>query len=157
MSSADPATVPTPNIAASSLGTTFPPKPRRLESGLRRAWLLLLLDRDAEYGYELRRQLEASGLSIEPTAVYRTLRKLESDGCVSSAWGKSEAGPRRRLYHLTPAGRDNLVHLTETVTVARDLYDMFLRAREQPPRQTDDAAPADRAAGGGGPEEPDAC
>ena len=144
MNSPDPATLHTQRAAALSTGASSAAKPRRLESELRRAWLLLLLDRDAKYGYQLRLQLEASGLIVEPTAVYRTLRKLEGDGCVASSWGKSVAGPPRRLYRVTPTGRLNLDQLTETVTVARDLYNMFLFACAEPPRRPRDDEPGEQ-------------
>ncbi len=95
------------------------------------AWLLLLLDDGATYGYELRRELRAHQLEIDPGTVYRRLRKLESDGWVQSRWMGSVAGPRRRFYRVTPAGRRTLDEIAGLITAVRDTHDSFLRAHEQ--------------------------
>lgn len=100
---------------------------------LMRAWLLLLLDRQASYGYELRRQLEALDVATETGAMYRTLRKLEREGCAASSWGASVAGPRRRLYELTTQGRRELTALVGAIAATRDVHAAFLRAHENAP------------------------
>jgi len=92
------------------------------------AWLLLLLDGGATYGYDLRRELDALQLSIDPAYIYRTLRKLERDGWVQSRWMKSVAGPRRRFYRLTTKGRRNLDEIAGLIAAFRDLNEAFLRA-----------------------------
>jgi len=99
-----------------------PPPSRELLS----AWLLLLLERQASHGYELRRQLEEHGVITESGAMYRALRRLEEDGCAASTWAKSVAGPRRRLYELTAKGRSELGSLVEAITVKRDIHAAFL-------------------------------
>ncbi len=97
------------------------------------AWLLLLLGRQATHGYELRRVVEGHGVSAEPGTLYRTLRRLESEGYAASTWEQSAAGPRRRLYQLTPRGRQHLNELVEAIRVTRDVHAAFLRAEEAPP------------------------
>ena len=92
------------------------------------AWLLLLLEDQAVHGYELRRRLETYGVTTEPGALYRMLRKLESDGCAASSWAKSAAGPQRRLYQVTAKGRRELEQLVGTITAARDIHAAFLQA-----------------------------
>ena len=107
------------------------PAPSRQPSReLLRGWLLLLLARQASHGYELRHQLEAHGVTTEPGTMYRTLRKLECDGCAASSWAKSVAGPRRRLYELTAKGRSDLDDLVTTITVTRDVHAAFLQAHQ---------------------------
>jgi poly-beta-hydroxybutyrate-responsive repressor len=39
------------------------------------------------------------------TTLYRTLRQLEREGLVRSAWEAQARGPARRVYTLTDAGR----------------------------------------------------
>lgn len=109
------------------------PKPRSLRphKELMTAWLLLLLDRGANYGYELRRELDAHRLSVDPSVLYRTLRKLERDGWVESRWLQSAHGPRRRFYRLTSRGRRNLDEIAKLVEEIRDLNDMFVQAHKQ--------------------------
>jgi DNA-binding PadR family transcriptional regulator len=79
--------------------------------------LLLLLKKGRSYGYELAADLRPYALTdaeIEPAALYRTLRQLEVNGCVTSSWDLAGAGPARRVYELTPRGEE---HLQEWVAV----------------------------------------
>ena len=88
----------------------------------------MLLDGGASHGYDLRRQLDSHGVAAESGAMYRTLRKLEQEGCASSSWEQSAAGPRRRLYNLTAEGRRELNLLVDAITVKRDVHSAFLAA-----------------------------
>lgn len=92
------------------------------------AWLLVLLESGASYGYDLRRELDARELSIDPSALYRTLRKLERDGWVQSRWMKAKTGPRRRFYKLTASGREHLDDMAVVIRARRDVHDAFLEA-----------------------------
>lgn len=60
------------------------------------------------HGYDLRRviaELTDEEIQIDTGGLYRVLRRLEEDGCVVSSWTSGDAGPDRREYELTPAGR----------------------------------------------------
>jgi len=71
-----------------------------------RASLLLVLGEAPTYGYDLPALLAPLGLGdADRGFVYRTLRVMEADGLVSSAWDPSPTGPARRTYTVTPAGR----------------------------------------------------
>lgn len=100
-----------------------------------------MLDSGANYGYELRRELDANRLDVDPSVVYRTLRKLERDGWVASRWMQSSAGPRRRFYRLTPEGRRNLDELAALITDIRDIHGMFVQAHDQLACERKKAAP----------------
>jgi len=80
--------------------------------------LLLLLKKKGEsYGYELASDVRKYALTdaeIEVSALYRTLRQLEQNSCVTSKWDVEGSGPARRLYALTPRGEQ---HLEEWVFV----------------------------------------
>lgn len=70
--------------------------------------LLLLLFRRKAHGYELIEELQKlwfEGENLDPGLVYRTLRRLEEDGFVSSEWVTEGPGPARRVYALTEEGR----------------------------------------------------
>jgi PadR family transcriptional regulator, regulatory protein PadR len=72
-----------------------------------RASLLLLLEEVPTHGYDLLALLGSLGLgSTDRGFVYRTLRAMEADGLVASAWDSSPAGPARRIYTVTPAGAE---------------------------------------------------
>ncbi len=73
--------------------------------------LYLLASGTAIHGYELSVAVNGLGLAetlVDPGAIYRCLRGLEADGCVISNWDTSGSGPARRVYQLTPAGRQRL-------------------------------------------------
>lgn len=108
------------------------------------AWLLLLLQLEPRpsYGYGLRGALDAHRVRADPGAIYRVLRTLEREGWLESSWMRSAAGPRRRLYRLTGAGRRHLEELASAVTASRDSHAAFLDAYRH-------------AAGPPGPERPD--
>jgi PadR family transcriptional regulator, regulatory protein PadR len=79
--------------------------------------LFLLKRKGRSYGYELASDLRAYALTdaeIEVAALYRTLRQLEANGCVTSEWDVAGSGPARRVYVLTAHGEE---HLQEWVTV----------------------------------------
>lgn len=87
-----------------------------------------MLEGGASYGYELRREFDAHRLVVDPSVLYRALRKLERDGAVQSRWMKSEAGPRRRFYRLTDKGRQELQDISVLIGEIRDLNEMFVVA-----------------------------
>lgn len=75
------------------------------------------------YGYAiLKRVGELSGGSMQWTdgMLYPLLHRLERLGYVSSSWGTSEAGRRRKHYALTAAGRDALAERQQQWTVVAD-------------------------------------
>ncbi len=72
------------------------------------------------HGYDLRREIrEITGgeLDVDAGGLYRTLRRLEDEGFVTSRWESGESGPQRRDYALTAEGRelahDWIAHLRE--------------------------------------------
>jgi PadR family transcriptional regulator len=82
-------------------GETFRPR------NLLQPCLLILLEEEAGYGYELNQRLERFGsVRWDMPAVYRALNGLEDDGLITSHWERSEAGPGRRCYATTSAGRE---------------------------------------------------
>jgi PadR family transcriptional regulator PadR len=71
-----------------------------------RASVLLVLGEVPTHGYDLPVLLAPLGLGTADRGfVYRTLRAMEGDGLVASAWDTSPTGPARRRYTVTPAGR----------------------------------------------------
>jgi len=87
-----------------------------------------MLDAGASHGYELGRELEARGLSIDRAALYRTLGRLERNGWVQSRWMRPVTGPRRRLYRLTRKGRRALEDVAGLIVDIRDIHDTFVQA-----------------------------
>ncbi len=74
-----------------------------------RPCVLLLLRESPAHGYDLVERLRAFGFGGEdPGRLYRTLRTLETEGLVRSAWEASAHGPDRRIYALTGRGMEAL-------------------------------------------------
>jgi PadR family transcriptional regulator, regulatory protein PadR len=93
-------------------------------------WLLVLVDSGVSYGYDLRRELHARGVAHDSAVMYRALRQLEADGLLRSRWKEPTAGPRRRVYEITAAGRRQMHAVTLAIADARDAHDRFLKAAD---------------------------
>ena len=72
--------------------------------------LLVLLAQSSAHGYTLLNRMAEFGLDfLAPTVVYRALREMEDQGWVTSTWDEEKThGPPRRVYALTPVGREVL-------------------------------------------------
>ena len=78
----------------------------RLEQDLRKGVLVLAVLsqlRNPQYGYSLRHALAERGMPIEEGTLYPLLRRLESQGLLSSQW-QADDGPPRRYYRLSALG-----------------------------------------------------
>lgn len=76
----------------------------RLE--LRRGSLILAVLaqlRTEQYGYILRKSLTDLGLDIDENTIYPLLRRLETQGLLSSVWREQDKR-NKRFYQLSPAG-----------------------------------------------------
>lgn len=68
--------------------------------------VLALLAKEERYGFDLVRGLaEVDGMVTSEGTIYPLLSRLRRDGLVESSWQESTAGPPRRYYRLTDAGR----------------------------------------------------
>lgn len=85
-------------------------KPHHMERFLEVCLLLLLYD-EIGYGYGLVEQLASFGFSdddLNVSTLYRTLRKMEKEGLVTSLWEEGGQGPKRRVYEITISGKNEL-------------------------------------------------
>lgn len=61
------------------------------------------------YGYELSQRLDAAGLGpIRGGTLYPVLLRLQRTGLVAARWRSGDAGPARKYYRITAAGRQAL-------------------------------------------------
>jgi PadR family transcriptional regulator PadR len=113
-------------MTAITMTTTDKPKTRNATASVLprrflRPLLFLGLSRaDRSYGYELAEAVRGYGLSIDMAGVYRELRSMEQKDLLSSAWEPSDNGPDRRVYMVTPSGRDALAQAVADLRLARD-------------------------------------
>jgi DNA-binding PadR family transcriptional regulator len=73
--------------------------------------VLSILAKGDNYGYEIRRSIieKADGsFELKEATLYSSYKRLESGGYISSYWGDETQGGRRRYYHITALGREQL-------------------------------------------------
>jgi DNA-binding PadR family transcriptional regulator len=92
--------------------------------------ILGLLAEQPRHGYELRAAFEAlvGGEMIwhvNPAQIYTTLARLEEAGLVAQEGIEQESGPEKRIYKLTPSGRDELSQWFGTAVVDEHHRDEF--------------------------------
>ena len=83
----------------------------RLE--LRRGILILAVLnalKQEQYGYSLRKTLQAVDIDIEEGTLYPLVRRLESYGLLDSRWSSDE-GRKRRYYKTSAVGEECLLTL----------------------------------------------
>lgn len=123
-------------------------KPPADPTGLFSAWtprsilvpyILLSVSIERAHGYLIEESLRGLGFfGIGMSTLYRTLRQMEKDGLLESAWESGEAGPARRVYWLTEGGRARLDASAIAFDAYRETIDRFfgLYARPAPTRRT---------------------
>ena len=65
-----------------------------------------------QYGYSLLKSLSEQGLDLDQGTLYPLLRRLESQGLLSSDWNTEGTRPRR-YYVISPEGQELLPRLIE--------------------------------------------
>lgn len=103
---------------------------RELNAGLVGLVLLAVLDGADEdlYGYQIAKRLQDLGKGDPPVkqgALYPVLRQLSANGLLASRIVPSYAGPPRRYYRITDAGRATLAEWRDIWRSTRDFVDGF--------------------------------
>jgi PadR family transcriptional regulator, regulatory protein PadR len=92
--------------------------------------VLSLLAKEERYGFDLVRGLaEVDGMVTSEGTIYPLLSRLRRDGLVESSWRESTAGPPRRYYRLTDAGRAALEGFRLEWRRFRDAVDHFVERK----------------------------
>ena len=103
---------------------------RELNAGLVGLVLLAVLEQADEdlYGYQIAKRLQdlANGSPpVKQGALYPVLRQLSANGLLASRIVPSYAGPPRRYYRITEAGRGTLAEWRGIWRNTRDFVDGF--------------------------------
>ena len=91
--------------------------------------LLLLLSEGPQHGYSLMEALAQRrllGAEVDVGNLYRTLRRMEAEGLVESAWSGPGPGPQRRVYRVTDRGVHILRSWAATLEERTALMNAFL-------------------------------
>jgi PadR family transcriptional regulator, regulatory protein PadR len=85
---------------------------QQLRKGSTPMLILSVLAEEKQHGYAIMRQLEQRSegyFSMTAALLYPTLHQMEQDGLVISEWEQSGGQHKRKVYAITPAGRQSLV------------------------------------------------
>jgi PadR family transcriptional regulator PadR len=102
----------------------------QLRKGLVELCVMQLLDSSEAYGYQILQQLNtAARLELTESTLYPVLARLARDGLVKVRAAASPAGPPRRYYRLTEAGKARLKEMTSHWIGVRDAVDQLLSGK----------------------------
>jgi PadR family transcriptional regulator, regulatory protein PadR len=79
----------------------------QLKKGALDLCVLALLSRADNYAYEIASRL-AEAIGMGEGTIYPLMRRMQADGLVETYLVESSAGPSRKYYRLTDAGRRSL-------------------------------------------------
>ena len=100
--------------------------------------LLSMLAAGPSYGFQLLSDLEHNGMvsgdSLDPAGLYRTLKRMETAGLVSSYWDTETSAKPRRIYSITGQGLSCLESWHRTLLEYRSSLDTILQAIERSKR-----------------------
>jgi len=98
------------------------------------AIILARLLRGDSYGYEINKtisRLSSGRFELKEATLYTAFKRLEELGCITSYWGDSGAGARRRYYTITPEGRRVCRQLLGEWQETREIMDRLLEVEEE--------------------------
>jgi transcriptional regulator len=84
---------------------------RELKKGSAELLILSLVEDRARHGYDIARLIEArseGAVRFHAASLYPLLYRLERRGWIAGRWVERPGERRRRLYRITPKGRDVL-------------------------------------------------
>ena len=94
----------------------------QLKKGALDLCVLALLSRGDSYAYEIASRL-SEAIGMGEGTIYPLMRRMQADGLVETYLVESSAGPSRKYYRLTDAGRRSL-------TAQKDAWRAFAGAVE---------------------------
>ncbi|WP_397419929.1 PadR family transcriptional regulator [Phenylobacterium sp.] len=87
----------------------------QLKKGALELCVMALLARADSYAYEIASEL-AAAIGMGEGTIYPLMRRLQSDGLVETYLVESPAGPPRKYYRLSEAGRKSFTGQKEAWT-----------------------------------------
>jgi len=86
---------------------------QQLRKGSTPMLILSVLAEGKKHGYAIMRELEQRSegyFSMTAALLYPALHQMEQDGLVTSVWEQSTGQHKRKVYAITPAGKERLSH-----------------------------------------------
>lgn len=75
--------------------------------------LSIIAAHDEIYPATIRKQLDDAGMEVVEGTLYPMLTRLKNSGHLTYSWLESNAGPPRKYYKITDAGRSFLAELQQ--------------------------------------------
>lgn len=97
------------------------------------AIILARLMQSDSYGYEINKiisTLSSGRFELKEATLYTAFKRLEESGYITSYWGDSGAGARRRYYTITPAGREANYRLLAEWKETKEIMDQLLEVSQ---------------------------
>ena len=91
--------------------------------------ILKLLSDGDKYGYEISKLIRTNSCGeyeLKEATMYSSLKRLESDGSITSYWGDETQGGRRRYYRITDKGKQTYFENKSNWEYAKRVLDNLL-------------------------------
>jgi PadR family transcriptional regulator PadR len=89
--------------------------------------VLMLLYKEPMHGFSILKEMQTLNtidyVDMDQSGLYRTLKKLEDAGLLSSEWDTDSGAQARRIYSITSAGRECLANWRGTLINYRNDID----------------------------------
>ena len=84
-----------------------------IRKGLLEYLILKIVSADKVYVADMLQRLASTDFATQEGTLYPLLSRMRRDGLLDYEWQESDAGPPRKYYRLTPAGRSHLAELND--------------------------------------------
>jgi PadR family transcriptional regulator, regulatory protein PadR len=84
-----------------------------IRKGLLEFLVLRVISGSEVYAADILKRLATTDFATQEGTLYPLLSKLRRDGLVDYQWQESDAGPPRKYYRLTAAGKSQLAELDD--------------------------------------------
>ena len=93
------------------------------------AFILLILAMEPTHGLGIRNKMDeiAHGHRLDTAVIYRVLKKMEHEALITSEWMDSGAGPKKKVYQITEAGKSELVIYKDDIEACIKRQEDFLK------------------------------
>jgi len=92
----------------------------------------MYLNTESLHGFSILQKLKESDIldysGIDPTGLYRTLKKMETSGILTSEWDTEQSAQPRRIYSITPEGKTCLSYWEQTLIEYADTISTLSKA-----------------------------
>ncbi|WP_136607808.1 PadR family transcriptional regulator [Paenibacillus dokdonensis] len=95
--------------------------------------ILRILCEGDNYGYKIIKSISKYSqgqYELKEPSLYTSLKRLESQGYITSYWGDESQGGRRKYYTVTPEGTTSYHHNVEAWKTAKRLIDQLIESGE---------------------------